>query len=406
MKYLLIERMTRLGLAFFMGIFAARILGEIDYGTLALALTIGNLALVFANLGIDGLLVREYTRFPSPMFLDNIFKLQFKISIFIFLLFQAVFLIFPTIDWILFVLITCQVLVIPFYNLGFFLEAQSDFKHYGLSLIIAVVLTAALRLLILSSHFFEDKLLAIVCTYAFEMLLAGLFFKRFIKFKMTRSLFSKPRKHFILTLLSKSKYSFFSAIIGFLLLKLDLILIAAFIDNSLISLGDIAFSMRLQDALLVVMFSYVQVQSPRLFNSVKNNSLSEYSLITKKLMITIMVFCALYLFFAYLFIEDVVHILVGPEFIDVPEVFLARNLIFFGLIFGQLAHVYILVNRNYEMIFYKSLFFVIIYLSCLSLLFLFDNYLIFIKIFGLLTLITNLLFLIFYYNRSLRLFIK
>ena len=109
MKYVLVERIIRLGLAFFLGILSARILGEDDYGTLALALNIGQLALIITNLGVDGLLVREYTRFPNYRFLQSVIQLQFLASVLTFLLCQLFWVLFPIINWIIF---TCFIPVI------------------------------------------------------------------------------------------------------------------------------------------------------------------------------------------------------------------------------------------------------------------------------------------------------
>jgi O-antigen/teichoic acid export membrane protein len=400
MKYVLVERIIRLGLAFFIGILSARILGEDDYGTLALALSIGQLALIITNLGVDGLLVREYTRFPNYRFLQSVIQLQFLASVLTFWLCQLFWVLFPIINWFLFTLVISQVLILPLYNLGYFLEAQSRFKPYGIALISSVLTTSLLRLLILSNDFIEDKLTALALTYCIEILIASIMFSRFLDMNIIRGILAKIRRKLILSILSKSRSSFFSALIGFIIIKMDLILVATLTNSQLVSVGDIALSVRLQDAIAVIIFSYIQVQSPLLYKSHQGETPTNFQKCTKRILIIVATFCILYMILSQLFIDDFVLALVGAEFIDAPRVFLARNIFFIGIIIGQVAHVYILLDRDYKMIFYKSLFFLVMYTACLMILFLSNDYLIYIKTFGLLTLIVNLLFLSHYYIRS------
>ena len=184
-------------------------------------------------------------------------------------------------------------------------------------------------------------------------------------------------------------------------MKLDLIVIAAFIDDSSISLGDIALSIRLQDALAVIIFSFIQVQSPILFRSLKSQTSNDYLACAKMLFTTITVFTIFYLILSQIFIEDMILLLVGKDFNDVPEIFLARNMFFISLLVGQLAHIFILLDRDYKMIFHKGILFLLLYIACLICLFLLSSYIAFVYLLGSLSLIINLLFLAYYFRRSL-----
>ena len=64
-SWLFVEKFLRLGVVFFVGVWAARYLGSERYGLLSYVQAFVELFTVFAGLRLDGILVRERVKYPE-----------------------------------------------------------------------------------------------------------------------------------------------------------------------------------------------------------------------------------------------------------------------------------------------------------------------------------------------------
>lgn len=97
--WLFAEKMLRMGVGLFVGVWVARFLGPEQYGYLSYALAFASLFSAIAGLGLDGIVVRELVRDPSGTceILGTAFVLKFLSGVFTFLtVLAAIRLIRPT----------------------------------------------------------------------------------------------------------------------------------------------------------------------------------------------------------------------------------------------------------------------------------------------------------------------
>ena len=155
-SWLFAEKLLRLLAGFFVGVWVARYLGPEQYGLLSYAQAFVGLFTAFANLGLDGILVRELVKHPEKEgeLLGTAFGLKL-IGAFLTVLLVAVAVNFTDsepLTKLLVLIVSTSVIFQSFNVIDFYFQAKVQAKYSALANMIALFLSSLFKIYLILSN--------------------------------------------------------------------------------------------------------------------------------------------------------------------------------------------------------------------------------------------------------------
>jgi len=270
-SWLFAEKILRMVVGLFVGIWVARYLGPEQFGLLSYAQSFVGLFTVIASLGLDGILVRELVKKPDKqsVLLGTAFRLKLTGTLlFLIVLAVAVKLIHQDSHTILLVFIIASGVVFQSFNvIDFFFQAKVLSKYVVYANIFSLLISSLIKVGLILIH---APLIAFAWVIAFDNLVLVLgfvyFFQRYAGINLKQLTFNKA---IAVELLKDSWPLILSGIVISVYMKIDQVMIKEMLDSE--AVGQYAAAVRLSELWYFIPMTIVSSVSPAIVNALKKD---------------------------------------------------------------------------------------------------------------------------------------
>lgn len=152
--WLMSEKVLRMTLGLFIGVWVARYLGPEEFGVLSYATSYVALFSAFASLGMDGIVVRELVKDSSKeqVILGTAFLMKLLGSILMMILVSVTLIIYPNDNNTIVLIIASTAIFQSFNVIDFYFQAKVQGKYIAISNIISLLCASFAKLLMIINH--------------------------------------------------------------------------------------------------------------------------------------------------------------------------------------------------------------------------------------------------------------
>lgn len=152
--WLMSEKVLRMTLGLFIGVWVARYLGPEEFGVLSYAISYVALFSAFASLGMDGIVVRELVKDSSKeqVILGTAFLMKLLGSILMMILVSLTLIIYPNDNNTIVLIIASTAIFQSFNVIDFYFQAKVQGKYIAISNIISLLCASFAKLLMIINH--------------------------------------------------------------------------------------------------------------------------------------------------------------------------------------------------------------------------------------------------------------
>lgn len=317
-SWLLVEKIIRIGISFFIGVWIARYLGAEQFGLFSYVQSFVGLFAVIATLGLDQIIIRELVKDETQrdILLGTAFALKlFGAFIVLFLLAIAVTFTSNDIETNLLIFIIASSIIFQSFNvIDFYFQSKVLSKYIVIVNIVVLIISNSIKVILILN---EASLIAFVLVILFDNIIVSLgylyiYLHKNLDFKSWQ--FSKTKARQLL----KISWPLIPASIAIsIYLKIDQIMIKELLDNE--AVGQYAVAVKLSE-----LWTFIPaILIPTLFPSIiKAKKLSD-KLYYQKLqqLYDVMIWSALAIAILVSFYSHViVEILFGKQYIEAGSV--------------------------------------------------------------------------------------
>lgn len=317
---LVLEKVFRLVVSVFVGIWVARYLGPENFGQLNYYLSIIGLFAVVASLGLDSIIVGEFIKSENPitiiqtaLFLKFVGFGIFLILIFVF---AEIFNINGNSFFLLFIL-SSSVFFQGFNVFEMYFQSKVLGKYIVISNILALSFASLLRVYLIYS---KSTLIFFILAIVLEsILLASLYI--YIAFRnklISKSIFGLPQINSAKRLLASSWPLLLSSLVIMIYMRTDQILIKHFLGDS--QLGLYSAALRLSEGWYFLPTVIASSLYPAILNSKVSNNNELYKLRLERLFVVLIWGAILIAFIVSFSSPLIISILYGTKFADASSV--------------------------------------------------------------------------------------
>lgn len=249
--WLMLEKVLRVVVGVSVGAWVARYLGPSDYGALSSVLGIFSIIVAVAALGMDSVVVKRLVRSPalSGEILGTVFFIKLGISIAIAFVLLIGALIFGG-KWVWVALLSLGVILQSFNVIDFLFQSKILSKYIAIANVAALLLVSITRIFLI---YIEADVVAFVLVFSFEILIATAGYIYFYFHMMVRdeNLTGWKFNAGLAKQIAKESWPLtFSAVLGGLMMKSDVIMLSSMVGES--SAGVYAAAAKLTEIFFVV----------------------------------------------------------------------------------------------------------------------------------------------------------
>lgn len=317
-SWLFAEKILRMVVGLFVGIWVARYLGPDQYGLLSYAQSFVGLFLAFAALGLDGIVVRELVNHEHKRdeLLGTAFGLKL-IGAFIVLIVLAVAINFTSNDSYtnMLVFIIASATIFQSFNvIDMYFQSRVLSKYIVYANVIALFIASVIKVILILN---EAPLIAFVWVVLFNSFIVAVgylyfYFHNQMSFKEWR--FSKQMA---IILLKDSWPLILSGIVISIYMKIDQVMIKEMLDTE--AVGQYAAAVRLSEAWYFIPMVIASSLFPAIINAKKESEELYYARLQR--LYDLMVWMAIVIALPMTFMSDwVVNLLYGEEYIQAGSV--------------------------------------------------------------------------------------
>lgn len=337
-SWMLGEKILRMFVGLFVGIWVARYLGPEQFGLLSYAQSFVFLFTAIATLGLDGIVVRELVKDESRRdeLLGTAFGLKFIGAILILpVLWFAVKLTSNDTYTNLLVLIIASATIFQSFNvIDFYYQAKVKSKYVALANSLALGVSSAIKIILILT---EAPLVAFAIMVTFDAFVLSLGLVFFYRLSSREKLFSWKFRVFTAKLLLKDSWPLIlSGLVISVYMKIDQIMIKEMLDSS--AVGQYAAAVRLSEAWYFIPMALGSSLFPALVNA-KKNSVELYNQRLQSFY-TLMVWLAVMVALPITLVSDqLILLLYGSKYQYASSVLIvhvwAGIFVFLGVAFGK-----------------------------------------------------------------------
>jgi O-antigen/teichoic acid export membrane protein len=312
-SWLLTEKILRLFVGLFVGIWVARYLGPEQFGLFSYVQSFVGLFTTIATLGLDGIVVRELVKNENRR--DEILGTAFYLKLFgalMVLILLAVTISFMSNDHYtnIFIFIVASATLFQSFNvIDFYFQSKVLSRYVVFANIISLFISSLVKITLI---LYEAPLIAFVWTVLFDSIVLALgfiyFYSKNLAFKFQLFKFNKLTA---INLLQDSWPLVLSSIVITIYMKIDQIMIMNMLDAQ--SVGQYAAAVRISEAWYFIPMAVSSSLFPAIINAKKQSEELYYSRLEK--LYNLMVWVAISVALPMTFLSDwVVHLLYGNQY--------------------------------------------------------------------------------------------
>ncbi|MCK5294323.1 MAG: flippase [Arcobacteraceae bacterium] len=318
-SWLFAERILRIVVSLFVGIWIARYLGPEQYGLFSYALSFVGLFAAFATLGLDGIVVRELVKNESKVkeIIGTAFYLKLLGAIGV-LLFLAIAINFTSNDRytnILIFIIASAIIFQSFNVVDFYFQSKVMSKFVVYANIVSLFISSIVKIVLLLN---EAPLIAFVWVVLFDSIILAI---GFLYFFLKTSNFNlrdiKFKKEIAINLLKDSWPLIFSGVVIAIYMRIDQVMIKEMLDIG--DVGQYAAAVRISEAWYFIPMLLGSSFYPAIVNAKKTNEKLYYSRLQN--FYTFMVWLGIIVAIPMTFLSnDIINLLYGSAFNEAGSV--------------------------------------------------------------------------------------
>lgn len=312
------EKLLRIIVALFVGVWVARYLGPENYGLFSYANAFVALFVAIASLGLNGIIIRELVKDESQrdILLGTAFRLKL-IGAFIVLLFLGIAINFTSNDLdtnIMIFIIASGTIFQSFNVIDMYYQSKVLSKYVVYANVLTLSLSSLLKIILILN---EAPLIAFVWVVLFDKFILAMGFLYFYTYNHLSIRSWKFKKNVAYNLLKNSWPLIVSSIVVSIYMQIDQVMIKEMMDNE--AVGQYAAAVRLSDVWYFIPMILASSLFPAIVNAKKQNETLYYSRLQK--LYDLMVFMSLAIALPMTFMSDwVVTLLYGEQYIKAGTV--------------------------------------------------------------------------------------
>ena len=313
-SWIIAEKILRLTVGLFVGIWIIRYLGPGDYGILAYSQSFVALFAVISTFGLDSIVVRELVNdnINRDRLIGTVFWLKLM-GAFLVLAILAIAVSFTSNDYftnIIIFIIASTTIFQSFNIIDLYFQSKVMSKYIAYSNMFSFLLSSSIRVFLILNKasiiafalmiLFEGFILAISFIYFYKKRIITLYIKN-LKFAKTTAI----------SLLKESLPLFFSAIVVTIYMKIDQVMIKEMLNAE--AVGQYSAAVKLSEAWYFIPIAIVSSVFPAIINAKKKSEELYYSRL--QMLYNLMVWMAIAIAIPMTFLSDwIVDLLYGVEY--------------------------------------------------------------------------------------------
>lgn len=330
-SWLFVEKILRMTVGMFVGIWVARFLGPENYGLLSYSQSIVALFAVIATLGLDGIVIRELVKNDKSYgeLLGTSFILKIVTSIFLFLMLVVVtYLINNDTEIMFLVFIFSLVPIIQSFNvIDFYFQSKVLSKYVVMANSISMLISSIFKISLILNDADLIYFAWAICLDSFLIILGLIYFYLRQNSSFRSWTFNKS---LALKLIKDSWPLMFSGLVVSFYMKIDQIMIKEMMDSQ--AVGYYAAAVRLSEALAFLPMIVSSSLFPAIINAKKYNKQLYYARLQK--LYDFMVISTVVIALPVSFLSDwIITLLYGDIFLESSKVL---TIYVWGAIFAAL----------------------------------------------------------------------
>ena len=318
-SWLLIERLFKIFVGLFIGIWIARYLGPTQFGLLSYAQSFVGFFGAIAALGFDSVLVRELVKNSSLSkdFLGTAFILKLIATLFsILLLYFISIIVNDKYENILIMIISISLIFKAFNVIDMFFQSKVISKYSVYSNIFALFVSSIVKIFLI---FFKAPLIAFVFVIVFETFLVSISYLYWYLKVSGEFFFKKIKFNFNIAknLLKSGLPLLLSSMAVALYMRVDQIMIQNMIDSR--AVGNYAAAVKLSEVFYFFPGIIVNSLFPSVITAKKMSDKLYYERF-KFLFMLVFVICLISALIIVVFGKDIIDLLYGEKYLDASKV--------------------------------------------------------------------------------------
>lgn len=349
------EKILRMIVALFVGVWVARYLGPEKFGLLSYAQSFVALFAVVASLGIDGLVVRELVKDESRS--ETLLGTSFFLKIFgafIMLVFLVTALQFTSNDFytksLIFIIASASIFQ-SFNVVDFYFQSKVMGKYNVYANVISLLFSSVVKItLIISNSSLEE----FVFVYVFDSIVLAIgylyYFFKHSDFKIQKLIFSKSTA---ILLLKDSWPLILSGIVILVYMKIDQIMIKQLLGNE--AVGQYSAAVRISEAWYFIPMVISSSLFPAIINAKKRSEDLYYKRIQR--LFDLLVWIAIAIAIPATFLSDfIINLLYGGQYNEAGGVLLIHIWAGVFVFIGVSSGMYYLTENLQKLLFWRSFY--------------------------------------------------
>ena len=318
-SWLLIEKLFKIFVGLFIGIWIARYLGPTQFGLLSYAQSFVGFFGAIASLGFDSVLVRELVKNSSLSkdFLGTAFILKLIATLFsILLLYFISIIVNDKYENILIMIISISLIFKAFNVIDIFFQSKVISKYSVYSNIFALFVSSIVKIFLI---FFKAPLIAFVFVIVFETFLVSISYLYWYLKVSGEFFFKKIKFNFNIAknLLKSGLPLLLSSMAVALYMRVDQIMIQNMIDSR--AVGNYAVAVKLSEVFYFFPGIIVNSLFPSVITAKKMSDKLYYERF-KFLFMLVFVICLISALIIVVFGKDIIDLLYGEKYLDASKV--------------------------------------------------------------------------------------
>lgn len=327
------EKILRMVVGLFVGVWVARYLGPDQFGLLSYAQSFVGLFTAIATLGLDGIVVRELVKDESRR--DELIGTAFWLKLmgaFAVLLILAIAVNFTSNDHytnVLVFIIASATVLQSFNVIDFYFQSKVLSRYVVLANLISLFISSVVKIVLI---LYEAPLVAFAWVILFDSIIVTMGFMYFYLHNNLSLRLWKFEKGIAVSLLKDSWPLIFGAISASIYMRIDQVMIKEIMDNK--AVGYYAVAVRLSDVWLFVTIALTQTFAPSIINAknMNNKLYLERIQAMYNLLVKISILIAIVMF---LFSKEIITLLYGEKYQESIEIL---NIYIWSIIFVFLSN--------------------------------------------------------------------
>ena len=339
-SWLMAERIIRMTVALFVGVYVARYLGPERFGLLSYANSFVGLFLALATLGLDSIVIRELVKNPESR--NELLGTAFGLKIFGTIIMWFFILVSVPITEndnqtnIFIAILSFAILFQVFNVIDFNYQAEVKSKYVVKVQFFQLIFSSSTKLFLI---FIKAPLLWFVWVYCFDTFLLAIGLVVIYMIKSGNFLLWRWKWEFARTLMRDSWPLILSGIIVSIYVNIDQVMIKHMIDEQ--AVGLYAIATRLSTAWYFIPIAITSSMFPAILNAKYNNSSIYHQRLQN--LYDILVWMAILIAIAILYLsESIIDLLVGHEYAP------AASVLSIAIIAGIFTNIGLINNKFFE----------------------------------------------------------